>query len=269
MQNWQSDWWCCLSPSDCCMPSSVLPPLSITFRKSINLQQGAGQKPGGGSQSCGGGEAQPGGIKRDLPSIHGDQSQYRDLSAGPGRQDTLLLGDPGKVKRQHVSLGPLLAFLEGAEEYPLLGDDPRSHDGQKAFSVTPVPTTDHPEGYLYVVLRGEEFDSVDKMIRESYFLRLSGWAVVVSLGLGLLVGLIVLRLLTRRLHRLSNLMADFHQSNFISHQPICWHRHDRAMKWTSSVSPLIRWPNTFSSSSSNSRSRTACDANWWRRFRMT
>lgn len=127
--------------------------------------------------------------------------------------------DPGKVKRNHVSLGPLLAFLEGAEEYPLLGDDPRSHDGQKAFSVTPVPTTDHPEGYLYVVLRGEEFDSVDKMIRESYFLRLSGWAVVVSLGLGLLVGLIVLRLLTRRLHRLSNLIASFHQSNFISHQP--------------------------------------------------
>ncbi len=127
--------------------------------------------------------------------------------------------DPGKVKRNHVSLGPITAFLEGSEEYPLLGDDPRSHDGRKAFSVTPVPTTAHPEGYLYVVLRGEEFDSVDKMVRESYFLRLSGWAVVVSLGLGLLVGLIVLRLLTRRLHRLSSLMAGFHQSNFVSHQP--------------------------------------------------
>jgi signal transduction histidine kinase len=127
--------------------------------------------------------------------------------------------DPGKVKRNHVSLAPLMAFLQGSEEYPLLGDDPRSHDGRKAFSVTPVPTSDHPEGYLYVVLRGEEFDSVDKTIRESYFLRLSGWAVAVSLGMGLLVGLIVLRLLTRRLHRLSRLMADFHQSNFISHQP--------------------------------------------------
>ncbi|TVO70085.1 sensor histidine kinase [Sedimenticola selenatireducens] len=127
--------------------------------------------------------------------------------------------DPGKVKRNHVSLEPLMTFLGGAESYPLLGDDPRSHDGQKAFSVTPVPTTDHPEGYLYVVLRGEEFDSVDKVVRESYFMRLSGWAVVASLGLGLLAGLIVLRLLTRRLHRLSNLIATFHQSNFTSHQP--------------------------------------------------
>ncbi len=127
--------------------------------------------------------------------------------------------DPGKVKRHHVSLEPLMTFLAGAESYPLLGDDPRSHDGQKAFSVTPVPTTDHPEGYLYVVLRGEEFDTVDKVVRESYFMRLSGWAVVASLGLGLLAGLIVLRLLTRRLHRLSNLIATFHQSNFTSHQP--------------------------------------------------
>lgn len=127
--------------------------------------------------------------------------------------------DPGKVKRNRVSLGPVTAFLEGSEEYPLLGDDPRSHDGLKAFSVTRVPSNDHPEGYLYVVLRGEEFDSVDRMIRESYFLRLSGWAVVVSLGLGLLVGLVALRLLTRRLHRLSHLMAQFHQSDFNAHQP--------------------------------------------------
>ena len=127
--------------------------------------------------------------------------------------------DPGKVKRNHVSLQPLHAFLDGSEGYPLLGDDPRSHDRRKAFSVTPVPSSDNPEGYLYVVLRGEEFDSVDRVVRESYFLHLSGWAVVVSLGLGLLVGLLVLRLLTRRLHRLSHLMADFHQSNFITHQP--------------------------------------------------
>jgi len=75
--------------------------------------------------------------------------------------------DPGKVKRKHVSLAPIQAFLRGGD-YPLLGDDPRSHDRQKAFSVTPVPSAEHPEGYLYVVLRGEQFDSVDTMIRDSY-----------------------------------------------------------------------------------------------------
>lgn len=97
---------------------------------------------------------------------------------------------------------------------PLLGDDPRSHDRQKAFSVTQVPSTEHPEGYLYVVLRGEQYEAADKLARESFFLRLSGWSVAASLGFGLIAGLLIFRLLTRRLHRLSMLMDRFHQSDF-------------------------------------------------------
>ncbi|MCP3867539.1 MAG: HAMP domain-containing histidine kinase [Gammaproteobacteria bacterium] len=126
--------------------------------------------------------------------------------------------DPGKVKRKRVSLEPVLALLRG-EGYPLLGDDPRNHDRLKAFSVTPVPSSENPEGYLYVVLRGEQFDSVDEMLRESYFLKLSGWSVVISLGFGLLMGLLLFGLLTRRLHRLARVMDRFQQGNFTSHEP--------------------------------------------------
>jgi signal transduction histidine kinase len=124
--------------------------------------------------------------------------------------------DPGKVKRKRVSLVPIHSFLAMDEHYPLLGDDPRSHDGKKAFSVTPVPNQQQPEGYLYVVLRGEQVDQVEQMIRESYFLRLSGWAVAASLVVGLVVGLVAFRLLTRRLQRLSSVMEEFEQSRFDS-----------------------------------------------------
>ena len=99
--------------------------------------------------------------------------------------------DPGKVKRKSVSLEPIRAFLQGRGEYPLLGDDPRSHDRHKAFSVTPVPSAEHPRGYLYVVLRGEEFEAVEEVIRDSYFSRLSAWALAGSLGFGLLAGLLI------------------------------------------------------------------------------
>ena len=122
--------------------------------------------------------------------------------------------DPGKVKRNRVSLEPINEFIRQAGKLPLLGDDPRSHDRQKAFSVTQVPSTEHPEGYLYVVLRGEQFEAADKLVRESFFLRLSGWSVAASLGFGLIAGLLIFRLLTRRLHRLSMLMDRFHQSDF-------------------------------------------------------
>jgi len=129
--------------------------------------------------------------------------------------------DPGKVKRRQVSLEPIRAFLQGEGSYPLLGDDPRSHDRRKAFSVTPVPSPEHPQGYLYVVLRGEEFDSVEQVIRDSYFNRLSGWALVGSLGFGLLAGLLIFHLLTRRLHRLSAAMDGFQRGNFTGHTPYC------------------------------------------------
>jgi methyl-accepting chemotaxis protein len=124
--------------------------------------------------------------------------------------------DPGKVKRKRVSLMPIKSFLAMDEHYPLLGDDPRSHDRKKAFSVTPVPNQERPEGYLYVVLRGEQLEQVEQMITESYFLRMSGWAVAASLGAGLLVGLVVFRLLTRRLQRLSAVMEEFERSRFDS-----------------------------------------------------
>jgi len=127
--------------------------------------------------------------------------------------------DPGKVKRNHVALEPILTFLSGRGDYPLLGDDPRSHDRHKAFSVTPVPTAQNPEGYLYVVLRGEEFDSVDRMIEESHFLRLSGWAVLGSLGIALIAGLALFFILTRRLHRLTAHIEQFQTSNFTAHTP--------------------------------------------------
>ncbi|MCP4933909.1 MAG: HAMP domain-containing histidine kinase [bacterium] len=127
--------------------------------------------------------------------------------------------DPGKVKRKHVSLAPIEAFLRDDGELPLLGDDPRSHDRRKAFSVTIVPSAENPQGYLYVVLRGEEFDSAEQIIWESYFVRMSGLAVAGSLIFGLLAGLLIFRLLTRRLQHLSVMMAGFQKSNFTAHLP--------------------------------------------------
>jgi len=122
--------------------------------------------------------------------------------------------EPGQVKRKHVSLDPIRAFLDDSARFPLLGDDPRSHERRKVFSVTPVPSAESPQGYLYVVLRGEMYDFVDEFAAGRYFARLSAWAVAATLGFGLLAGLIVFRLLTRRLQRLTAAMDTFRLSDF-------------------------------------------------------
>ncbi|NNE64685.1 MAG: sensor histidine kinase, partial [Gammaproteobacteria bacterium] len=62
--------------------------------------------------------------------------------------------DPGKIKRKQIDLLPIKKFLSGEGDFPLLGDDPRSTNSRKSFSVVALPTRDNPEGYLYVVLQG-------------------------------------------------------------------------------------------------------------------
>ena len=127
--------------------------------------------------------------------------------------------DPGVVERRRVSLGPVRKFLAGDDAYPLLGDDPRSHDGQKAFSVTAVPSEQDPEGYLYVVLLGERVDSIDALLHTSIIARYSGFALVVSIVVGSLAGLVVLHAMTRRLRRLTNHIDQFRAGGFRTFEP--------------------------------------------------
>ncbi len=116
--------------------------------------------------------------------------------------------DPGKVKRQHVSLQPIKAFLNG-ETLPLLGDDPRDFSRQKIFSVTPIPSQEQPEGYLYVVLLGEKYDNIASLIKNNLIWRQSTWALIISLAIALLIGVFIFRRLTQRLNTLSRSIASF------------------------------------------------------------
>jgi two-component system OmpR family sensor kinase len=117
--------------------------------------------------------------------------------------------DPARIKRKHVSLEPIHRLLENPDAYPLQGDDPRSHDRGKVFSVTPVPSAENPTGYLYVVLRGEEYDFAESMVHSDRLLQMGGGALAISLLVGLLAGLVFFRLLTRRLSRLTARVEAF------------------------------------------------------------
>lgn len=117
--------------------------------------------------------------------------------------------NPDKIKRQSVSLGPIKQLLANPDLYPLPGDDPRSHDRRKIFSVTPVPSAKHPTGYLYVVLRGEEYDLAENMAHSNRLLQMGAGALVLSLFVGLLAGLVFFRLLTRRLSKLTRQVEQF------------------------------------------------------------
>ncbi|AOV95599.1 two-component sensor histidine kinase [Edwardsiella hoshinae] len=109
---------------------------------------------------------------------------------------------PGRIMRHRVSLAPIDAFLAG-KMLPLYGDDPRSLDGKKVFSVAPLTMNGHTRGYLYVVLQGEAYNRLSDDVRLSSAWPMVGWSIALILSCGLLAWLLVYRWVTRPVHALT------------------------------------------------------------------
>ncbi|MCP4414254.1 MAG: HAMP domain-containing histidine kinase [Gammaproteobacteria bacterium] len=72
--------------------------------------------------------------------------------------------EPGKVVRKKINLDPVHQMIDSEADFPLLGDDPRNHDSRKIFSVAPLIKNKQLQGYLYVIIGGEVYDSVFQRI---------------------------------------------------------------------------------------------------------
>jgi signal transduction histidine kinase len=116
---------------------------------------------------------------------------------------------PGKVKLKQVELGPIKKWFEAGTVFPLTGDDPRNPGRQKVFSVARIPDEGALQGYLYIILGGEIFDSIVQKLKGSYIIQLSAWWIAASLLFVLVTGLLLFAYLTRRLRRLASVMDSF------------------------------------------------------------
>jgi signal transduction histidine kinase len=121
---------------------------------------------------------------------------------------------PGKVRREKIDIEPIKAFLAEDAELPILGDDPRDEDRRKIFSASVIMVEDRYEGYLYVVLASEAYDSVVQRLQGSHILRLSVVLTTLALLLAAVAGVVLFSLLTRRLRTLATAMNHFRRSDF-------------------------------------------------------
>jgi signal transduction histidine kinase len=115
----------------------------------------------------------------------------------------------GRVKRSKVNLAPVKQWLDGTMTPPVQGDDPKNPTEKKVFSAAPIERNGILEGYLYVILGGEEYDSVAQKLKGSYILQLSAWMIGAGLLFALAAGLVLFGLLTGRLKKLAAVMEAF------------------------------------------------------------
>ncbi|BBQ84642.1 MULTISPECIES: sensor histidine kinase [Enterobacteriaceae] len=97
---------------------------------------------------------------------------------------------PGHIKRQQIDLAPLRAFLDGAA-WPVYGDDPRSQDKQKVFSVAPVLLNGNLHGYLYIILEGENLNALAESAWHKALWSTFLWSLLLVALFGLLAGTLV------------------------------------------------------------------------------
>ncbi len=114
----------------------------------------------------------------------------------------------GRLQRDRVDLAPLRRLLSGAP-LPVLGDDPRSGDARKVFSAAPVQVGGKDAGYVYVVLQGEAHDALVAASSANTALRTTLWAMATVALLGLVMGLVAFRLITRPLRELTRTVRSF------------------------------------------------------------
>jgi hypothetical protein len=86
---------------------------------------------------------------------------------------------------------------------PVYGDDPRSADKQKVFSVTPLRQDGELKGYLYIILQGEESNALADMAWHKALWSTALWSLLLVALFGLLAGLLVWYWVTRPVKRLT------------------------------------------------------------------
>ncbi len=129
--------------------------------------------------------------------------------------------EPGKtVQRTHVNLSPVRRFLSGHDDMPMMGDDPRHAGRQKTFSAAPLKIGREVEGYLYVILGGEQYDSATRVVKESYIMRTTTTNFLAIVGFTGALGLVLFALLTRRFHNMTAVVRQFAAGNYQKRIPL-------------------------------------------------
>ena len=155
----------------------------------------------------------------------------------------------GKVKRKDIDLVPLLALIEDRDQLPVYGQDPRNLDKQKIFSVAPVYSHEedrqqkHLQGYLYIIIGGEAYDTIFSRIQASDSLMITAMWFAAALTFLLLLLLAIFRTFTKPIQQLAEQLIQIEATQFdlskIKLKPWPNHTHNEIHQLGRSVNQML------------------------------
>ncbi|WP_111670285.1 HAMP domain-containing sensor histidine kinase [Algoriphagus litoralis] len=123
------------------------------------------------------------------------------------------------VKLKAVDLEPIQEFIDSQGAKFILGDDPRNPGSNSVFSASPVYEDGTLLGYVYITLESEKFASISSSLLGSYWLKLTYSSILITLILGLLIGLVLISWLTRHLRKVVHAVEEFKDGNLQARVP--------------------------------------------------
>ncbi len=118
-----------------------------------------------------------------------------------------------KVQKDHVELKPVHKFIDSGKEELILGDDPRHPGRKRPFSAATIQIGKNVNGYLYIIIGGEQYDTAASMIRESYILKTTLKGLLFTLIFTGIIGLTLFFFMTKRLRRMTEVVKDFEKGH--------------------------------------------------------
>jgi len=125
---------------------------------------------------------------------------------------SVVLDHSENAPSKSVSLAPIQSFIASDGKEHILGDDPRNPGKQKIFSAAKFEVDDR-EGYIYIILAGEQFQLVSSNLLGQYFTKLGAGALLLTMLFAVVIGLLSIWFLTKNLRLITQTVRKFHEGD--------------------------------------------------------
>ncbi|UII76898.1 ATP-binding protein [Flagellimonas sp. HMM57] len=153
-----------------------------------------------------------GDIMHDMMAVNRAIEVYLLDKGGNVLYSVVLDHDAPETKQKKVNLAPIEQFINEKGSNYVLGDDPKDISKQTIFSAAQFNKDGH-EGYVYIILAGEDFLATRSDLFNSYFMRLGLGGSLLTLVFATLLGILAIWYLTRSLRKIIYAAKRFQQGD--------------------------------------------------------
>ncbi|WP_258101863.1 sensor histidine kinase [Marinoscillum pacificum] len=141
-----------------------------------------------------------GDLMHDMMAVNQGIEVYLLDDVGQVLYSVVLDHNPGKPVTQ-IDIEPINKFLHGNKTAYVLGDDPRNQDQKKIFSAESYDVNGK-QGFIYIILAGQQYELVNSQLFSSFFLQLGAGVGALIIVFASLIGMVSIWFLTRNLREI-------------------------------------------------------------------